>query len=65
MDGDTSTERKLNSKLGLTTSEAAGYLGVSIGTIRRWSAMGYLECNWTPGHHRRFTREQLDAVLDE
>ena len=29
-------------KLGLTTSEAARHLGVSLSTIRRWSDMGYL-----------------------
>lgn len=57
-------QHKLRSKLGLTSSEAARYLGVSLGSVRRWSDMGYLECNWTPGGQRRFTREQLDAVAN-
>src|SRR5258707_1095755 len=37
------------SPLGLTISQAAQELGVSLGTIRRWSDMGYLESYRTPG----------------
>ena len=54
--------------LGLTISQAAQELGVSLGTIRRWSDMGYLESYRTPGGQRRFPVHELDefvASLDE
>src|SRR3954463_3340730 len=50
-------------KLGLTTSEAARHLGVSLSTIRRWSDMGYLRGYRTPGGQRRFSVEQLADFL--
>jgi excisionase family DNA binding protein len=50
-------------KLGLTTSEAARRLGVSLSTIRRWSDMGYLRSYRTPGGQRRFSIQQLDEFL--
>jgi excisionase family DNA binding protein len=50
-------------KLGLTTSEAARRLGVSLSTIRRWSDMGYLRGYRTPGGQRRFSVQQLDEFL--
>ena len=51
-------------RLGLTTSEAARHLGVSLSTIRRWSDMGYLQGYRTPGGQRRFSIEQLDEFID-
>jgi excisionase family DNA binding protein len=51
------------SPLGLSTSQAAQALGVSLGTIRRWSDMGYLESYRTPGGQRRFSSDQIDAFL--
>jgi excisionase family DNA binding protein len=51
-------------RLGLTTSEAARHLGVSMSTIRRWSDMGYLSSYRTPGGQRRFSIEQLDAFIE-
>lgn len=51
------------SPLGLSTSQAAQALGVSLGTIRRWSDMGYLQSYRTPGGQRRFSQEQIDAFL--
>ena len=51
-------------RLGLTTSEAARHLGVSLSTIRRWSDMGYLNGYRTPGGQRRFSIEQLDTFID-
>ena len=50
-------------RLGLTTSEAARHLGVSLSTIRRWSDMGYLQGYRTPGGQRRFSIEQLDDFI--
>ena len=52
------------SRLGLTTSEAARHLGVSLSTIRRWSDMGYLSGYRTPGGQRRFSIEQLDDFIE-
>jgi excisionase family DNA binding protein len=51
------------SPLGLSTSQAAHALGVSLGTIRRWSDMGYLESYRTPGGQRRFSHEQIQSFL--
>jgi excisionase family DNA binding protein len=50
--------------LGLSTSQAAQALGVSLGTIRRWSDMGYLESYRTPGGQRRFSSEQIEHFLE-
>jgi excisionase family DNA binding protein len=56
--------RKMNgSPLGLSTSQAAQALGVSLGTIRRWSDMGYLQSYRTPGGQRRFSQEQIETFL--
>jgi excisionase family DNA binding protein len=51
------------SPLGLSTSQAAQALGVSLGTIRRWSDMGYLQSYRTPGGQRRFSADQIDQFL--
>jgi excisionase family DNA binding protein len=51
------------SPLGLSTSQAAQALGVSLGTIRRWSDMGYLQSYRTPGGQRRFSQDQIDTFL--
>jgi excisionase family DNA binding protein len=56
--------RQINgSPLGLSTSQAAQALGVSLGTIRRWSDMGYLQSYRTPGGQRRFSQEQIETFL--
>jgi excisionase family DNA binding protein len=59
----TDMETTSTSPLGLSTSQAAHALGVSLGTIRRWSDMGYLESYRTPGGQRRFSHEQIDQFL--
>ena len=51
------------SRLGLSTSEAARHLGVSLSTVRRWSDAGHLRGYRTPGGQRRFSVEQLDEFL--
>ena len=55
---------RASSRLGLSVSEAANHLGVSLSTVRRWSDSGHLIGYRTPGGQRRFTLEQLDAFLD-
>jgi excisionase family DNA binding protein len=49
--------------LGLSISQAAHELGVSLGTIRRWSDMGYLESYRTPGGQRRFSRDHIERFI--
>jgi excisionase family DNA binding protein len=56
---DESTSRPL----GLSTSQAAQALGVSLGTVRRWSDMGHLQSYRTPGGQRRFSAEQIEQFL--
>jgi excisionase family DNA binding protein len=56
-------DQTTHSPLGLSTSQAAHALGVSLGTIRRWSDMGYLESYRTPGGQRRFSNEQIQQFL--
>ena len=51
------------SRLGLSTSEAARELGVSLGTVRRWADLGYLRAYRTPGGQRRFSAEQIDSFV--
>jgi excisionase family DNA binding protein len=56
--------RHLNkSPLGMSTSQAAQALGVSLGTIRRWSDMGHLPSYRTPGGQRRFSQDQIDQFV--
>ena len=43
--------------------EAAKYLGVSRNTLRRWEDAGAITPLRTPTNARRYTREQLDALL--
>jgi excisionase family DNA binding protein len=47
----------------LTLGQAADYLGVAQSTVRKWSDSGRLPAFYTPGKHRRFRREDLDAFL--
>jgi excisionase family DNA binding protein len=54
-----------NSPLGLSTSQAAEALGVSLGTIRRWSDMGHLASYRTPGGQRRFSADQIEQFLEK
>ena len=44
-------------------AEAAKYLGVSTSTLRNWEDAGMITPLRTPTNARRYTREQLDAIL--
>jgi excisionase family DNA binding protein len=46
-----------------TTREAAGLLGVSVGTAQLWVDNGLLSAWKTQGGHRRVTRESIDKLL--
>ena len=48
----------------LTLGEAARYLGVAQSTIRKWSDSGRVRAFKTPGRHRRYRRDDLDAFLE-
>ena len=49
----------------LTLGQAATYLGVADSTVRKWAVEGRLPAYSTPGGHRRFRIEDLDAFLEE
>jgi excisionase family DNA binding protein len=50
-------------QLVFTSSQAAGYLGISLATIRRWTDAGHVSCYRTPGGQRRFSRDQLEDFI--
>lgn len=47
----------------LTLGQAAAYLGVAQTTIRKWSDAGHVPMVRTPGGHRRYRRDALDAFV--
>ncbi len=49
----------------LNLNEAACYLGVHFTTLRRWADSGAMPCLRTPGGHRRFARQDLDAFVGQ
>jgi excisionase family DNA binding protein len=49
----------------LTPREVAEIFGVRTTTIARWSREGRLTPIRTPGGHRRYTRAEICAVLDQ
>jgi excisionase family DNA binding protein len=58
-----STQATSGNRLGLSTSQAARELGVSLGTVRRWADMGYLHAYRTPGGQRRFSTDQIETFV--
>jgi len=56
----------LDSKVMLTTSEAAHLIGVRPNTVRHWNAKGILKSyRISPRGDRRFRRQDLDSFLKE
>ena len=47
----------------LRIAEAAKYLGVSPNTLRNWEDAGMVSPVRTPTNARRYTKDQLDALL--
>ncbi len=58
---DTVTQTSESEYLGIT--EAADYLRVSASTLRRWEKKGFLVPERTPTGIRRYTKKQLDDVI--
>lgn len=48
----------------LTIGEAARHLHVSINTLRRWEAAGLVVPHRLPSGHRRYSRTQLEELLE-
>lgn len=58
------TEESTRQRLTLFTArEAADYLRVSLSTLRRMERRGHLRSLRTPGGHRRYTLQMLNACL--
>lgn len=49
----------------LTPAEAARKLRVSVGTLRNWAREGRIHFFRTPGGDRRYSRQQVEALLAE
>jgi excisionase family DNA binding protein len=49
----------------LTAKEAAEYLRISLSTLNRMEQKGRLTSLRTPGGHRRYTLEMLNACLSK
>ncbi|ORA83316.1 helix-turn-helix domain-containing protein [Mycobacterium malmoense] len=49
----------------LAVGEAAGLVGVSVDTLRRWERNGRIIALRTPTGHRRFRRADIEALLAE
>ena len=47
----------------LTLGQAAAFLGAAQSTVRKWADGGRLPAFYTPGGHRRFRRDDLEAFL--
>lgn len=47
----------------LTAREAADRARISIKTLNRYQAAGLITPAYTPGRHRRFTAEAVDALV--
>lgn len=47
----------------LKASEVAEMFSVDPSTVNRWADEGKLPCFRTPGGHRRFRREDVDAFI--
>lgn len=48
----------------LTTTQVAELFGVTPEAVASWADAGKLRCFRTPGGHRRFRPEDIDALLD-
>jgi excisionase family DNA binding protein len=49
----------------LTLGQASAFLGAAQSTVRKWADRGRVPTFYTPGGHRRFRRDDLEAFLVE
>lgn len=56
----TYTSVKIERNYWLTVSQVAHALGVSAWAVREWASAGTLPCEYTPGGHRRFRRDDVE-----
>jgi excisionase family DNA binding protein len=49
----------------LTSAEVAKILGVTAGSVKRWTDMGLLRCARTAGRHRRFDPVEVERFLKD
>jgi len=47
----------------MSPAEVAAAFGVDPKTVTRWAKAGKLPCIRTPGGHRRYRREDVEALL--
>ena len=55
---------KQNIRRVFGSNEAAEYLGISLGTLRKIERAGELTPFRTPGGHRRYSKEMLDEYFE-
>lgn len=60
---DTDTSHHENDPELLTSSEAARHVGVTVRTLHRWEEQGRITARRTPGGHRRYSRNDLNALV--
>lgn len=48
----------------LTIGQAAGYVGVSRDTLRRWEKKGKIETYRSPTNRRYYTKKQLRLIME-
>lgn len=48
----------------LTAGQVANLFGVGANAVHKWAADGKLDCFRTPGGHRRFRPEDVNALLE-
>ncbi|AMS03118.1 excisionase and transcriptional regulator [Gordonia phage Obliviate] len=49
----------------LSVGEAAGLIGISVDTLKRWERAGRISSTRTPTGHRRFRRSDVEALLTD
>jgi excisionase family DNA binding protein len=56
--------KELKRRHWLSLGEACGLLEINEATLRHWADDGRVQSFRTPGGHRRFSREDIDALID-
>lgn len=48
----------------MTSKQVADLFRVGMDTVARWADIGKLPCTYTPGGHRRFDRDEVEAFYE-